>query len=50
MAVVIEYEGFLQTVRREFETLEEAELWVRQVGVRKWKHWREHREVAEGRE
>lgn len=29
---VVEYPGFLQIVRREFESLERAQQWARQVG------------------
>jgi hypothetical protein len=29
----VTYRGFLQTVARDFDTLEQAELWAKQVGV-----------------
>jgi len=29
---IVEYEGFLQHIRREFPTLERAEQWCRQIG------------------
>lgn len=30
--VIVEYDGFLQHIKREFETLERATQWLRQVG------------------